>query len=132
MVESWKLDPHDTHPWVWIWRVPGARSHIFVGSSIDILREVKSEAAKAAHDNFIAISQDMNHCHHHHHREMGGAVDERLFHILNCALLHGEIAELDAEHSILMLDDERIMEFDMLTIVNEEEQAEGSVHRTPS
>ena len=38
-----------------------------------------------------------------------------------CAIIDAEVEELDAAHGIVMLDDERVIEFDSLTIIHSDE-----------
>lgn len=42
-----------------------------------------------------------------------------------CARIEAEVEELDAAHGIVMLDDERIIEFDSLTFIHSERKGEA-------
>ena len=42
-----------------------------------------------------------------------------------CARIEAEVEELDAAHGIVMLDDERIIEFDSLTFIHSERTGEA-------
>ena len=96
-------------PWVWCQRNPNGPLYVFVGVDRETLGKCQQVAAAHVNHNLLLIATDQQ------IRDAG--CTEHDFEKCRCGIHPGPVAELDLCHKICMLEDERVVAFDQLTIV---------------
>ena len=96
-------------PWVWCQRNPNGPLYVFVGVDRETLGKCQQVAAANVNHNLLLIATDEQ------IRDAG--FTEHDFEKCRCGIHPGPVAELDLCHKICMLEDERVVAFDQLTIV---------------
>jgi hypothetical protein len=114
-----RFDNHGQDVWPWIWTHPNENGphHVFVGKNIDadIVRRIQYLREESSRNNILILIQDDEESLKRVAASAG--MDERFFDKCHCGVVTGVTLELlNATHKILMLDDERVVAFDYLTI----------------
>lgn len=99
----------DNWPWVWCHRNENGPLYVFSGVDKDTLWKCQQIAAASPNNNLLLIASQQ------HIEQYGATVED--FYKCRCGVHPGPIAELDLCNKILMLEDERVVEFDHLQIV---------------
>lgn len=114
-----KFDNQDQEVWPWIWTHPNENGphHVFVGKRIngDIVRRIQLLREESPQNNILILIEDDETSLEQAAASAGVHVD--VFDRCHCGIVTGVNLELlNTEHKILMLDDERVVAFDYLTI----------------
>lgn len=102
-------DGKENWPWVWCHRNENGPLYVFSGVNKDTLCKCQQVAAANSNYNLLLIATQEEIERH--------GFTEKDFYKCRCGVHPGPIAELDLCNDILMLEDERIVEFDNLEIV---------------
>lgn len=96
---------------MWLTRNPSAPLHVIVGAGPEALQAVRHVSKTEPGSNVLVVGS---------RAELLRAAPEAVWDRCGAALVEGALEELDAVHGILMLDDERVIEFTSLTILSPE------------
>lgn len=108
LVSFWKAEPHqETWPWLWCQRNPTGPHHVFIGFNKGTLAMMQQVSRSSSSNNLTLIL---------HPGEPDplrqNGVSEAQVHQTRCAIVRVPVAQFDVHARTLMLDDERIIEFD--------------------
>ena len=114
-----KFDHEGQEVWPWIWTHPNEDGphHVFVGKTItsDIVHRIQKLRRESPQNNILILIADNEASLHQAAAEAG--TDASVFDRCHCGIVTGVSLELlNVDHKILMLDDERVIAFDYLTI----------------
>ena len=114
-----KFDNEGQEVWPWIWTHPNADGphHVFVGKTLtsDIVHRIQKLRDESPQSNILILISENEESLHRAAAEAG--TDASVFARCHCGIVSGVSLELlNVEHKILMLDDERVVAFDYLTI----------------
>ncbi len=114
-----KFDHEGQDVWPWIWTHPkeDGPHHVFVGKTItsDIVHRIQKIRSESPQNNILILIAENEASLHQAAAEAG--TDASVFDRCHCGIVTGVSLELlNVEHKILMLDDERVIAFDYLTI----------------
>lgn len=102
-------DGKENWPWVWCHRNENGPLYVFSGVDKDTLWKCQQVADASSNNNLLLIATQEQ-------IERHGATKED-FYKCRCGIHPGPVAELDLCNNILMLEDERVVEFDNLQTV---------------
>ena len=108
LLDTWdQEDGAETWPWIWTWHNKHGTHAVFVGVDNHTLDECQRFAEESPQHNLtlIASSDDI--------AKQGLAADD--FYVHRCAVIDSSPKQIDMEHQILMLEDERLVCYDVLT-----------------
>ena len=111
MLAHWESETKDeTWPWVWTWRNPNGPHQVFVGVGDDTLATARAFCSASDRHNLTLVISSIE----------DDLVSKGLrpadFYQCRCAIIEGEVEQIDAGAKMLMLRDERILCFDVLTL----------------
>ena len=115
-----KFDHENQEVWPWIWTHPNENGphHVFIGKTItsDIVHRIQKLRSESPRNNILILITDKDEASLHRAAVEAGT-DEGIFARCHCGIVTGvSLTLLNVEHKILMLDDERVVAFDYLTI----------------
>jgi len=105
-----QFDKQGLEVWPWIWTHPNENGphYVFIGVSKDTIAHIERLRRESEQNNILIIAsqQDLDAC-----------ADPDVYHRCQCGLVtDAKLQLLNHEAKILMLDDERVIAFDSLTI----------------
>lgn len=110
-----KFDKEGLEVWPWIWTHPNddGPHHVFVGISQRVLAQIQQLRNESCQNNILIIAPEGR------LREVAAACnDPGVYARCQCGLVvDSKVELLNHEAKILMLDDERVIAFDCLTLV---------------
>ena len=108
LVDTWKLsDGEETWPWVWTWHNVNGPHTVYVGVDQHTLSHCTAVAAASPQNNLTLVVTHMEDI-----ENFGHTADD--FYQQRCAIIVCQPQQMDLEHKILMLRDERIICYDSL------------------
>ena len=112
LVKKWKeSDGEETWPWVWTWHNPNGPHFVYVGVDAHTLEYARLAAAASPQNNLTLVVSSMQDI-----EEAGLSAAD--FHLQRCAIIESRPAQIDFDHKILMLEDERIICYDSLNLTS--------------
>jgi hypothetical protein len=99
-IESW--------PWLWTQRNPDGPHYIFVGVTKDTLSKCQQISQASPQHNILLLADES---------EIEKYTTVEAFYKARCAIHDAKPIQIDWENKILLLGDERLVEFDELVIV---------------
>merc|ERR1711920_284177 len=114
-LEHWEHNPENLEVWPWVWTHPNENGphHVFVGINGDSLLEIQRLRDESDQNNILVIASKER------LEEVANANDDPgIYERCQCGLVvDSKVELLNHEAKILMLDDERVIAFDRLTLV---------------
>ena len=112
LVEAWKTSvSEETWPWVWTWHNPNGPHAVHVGVDKHTLRACRTFAEESNRNNLTLVVKDVSEI-----EEEGHSVED--FYKARCAVIFSAPQQIDLNNGILMLQDERIICYDTLTLAH--------------
>lgn len=107
LLSKFEDDGLDVWPWVWIHANENGPHHVFVGINDHVLKRLVELRTESCQNNLLLIVQD--------EKDVAGYGE--ILQESHCGVIVGTIELLHPRDRILMLEDERIIVFDTLTMV---------------
>lgn len=107
ILRHWQQSEDETWPWVWCQPNPNGPHAVFIGIDKSTLCTCESLSAASPQQNLTLVVEDFNEI-----REAGLEASE--FYRNRCAIIKSKPKQIDLQHRILMLEDERIVCYDSL------------------
>ena len=115
----YKFDHDNLDVWPWIWTHPNENGphHVFLGKTINasIVQRIQELRQESPQNNILVVIADDESTLEQAAKEAG--TDASVFDTCHCGVVTGvKLQLLNVHNKILMLDDERVIAFDYLTI----------------
>ena len=111
LLKRWQAsEEEETWPWVWTQRNPNGPHFVFVGVDSRTLNACEAACEASENHNLTLVVRSLEDL-----EEKG--YDPADFYAHRCAIIESRPSQIDFDHKILMLEDERIMCYDTLTVV---------------
>ena len=111
LVKVWKESKEEeTWPWVWTWHNNNGPHYVFVGVNTETLRTCQNLAKASERNNITVVVRKLEDIPHK------AKCLENDFYTARCAVIQGHPSQIDFNSKMLMLEDERIICFDQLTL----------------
>lgn len=112
LLKRWQTGGDDeTWPWIWTQRNPNGPHFVFIGVDKFTLPACEAACSASENHNLTLVVRSLADL-----EKVG--YDPADFYAQRCAIIESCPSQIDFDHKILMLEDERIMCYDTLTIVD--------------
>ena len=120
LLDTWdQEDGEETWPWVWTWHNEHGTHAVFVGVDNHTLQECQRFAEESPQHNLtlVASSDEIS--------SQGLTADD--FYVHRCAIIDSSPKQIDMQHQILMLEDERFVCYDSIKFALKRVVAVGTI-----
>ena len=99
----------ETWPWVWCQPNPNGPHHVFVGCDASLLGRARALMLESPQNNLTIVVDSAD--------SLAKLAPLEQFFEAGCAVVEGEVVQLEAKDRVMMLGDERIICFDKCHIL---------------
>ena len=105
LVDIWRNSKDESWPWVWCDRNPVGPHHVFVNVNAQTLEQVTKVCADDRNNNLTVVVRSLDDL-------LPYKLTQAQLWANRCAIIEVPLQQIDAEHKIMMLRDERIIVYD--------------------